>query len=123
MAEANLVNISEVYGQTSTGVIASNASAITLTHNISTGNETWVVKSLTVANNSTNNTDNQFYAWLEPPPGGLYICRYVWVPYKTSFIVFDESVPIYLQFGQFIGVGLHQGTNLHYTFKYERLRE
>ena len=126
MGVANLVNISEVYGQTISGIVSDNTVATSFAHNISSGNETWVVKSLTLTNLSSNSTDNEFWCGFNSNPGflaAIYICRYVWLPFKTTFIAFDESVPIYLQYGEQIEIGLHQGTNLHYVFKYERLRE
>lgn len=132
MGEANLVNIQSVYAQTNSFYVASDAVSWSLTHNVSSGNETWLVKSLILTNQNANATDTQVYAYHQKttsPSTIGYLLQYHWLPYKTSLILLDGGTPIYLQYGDRIGGGITTlsggggtaGNDLHAVIKYERL--
>lgn len=119
MGECNLVNVGTVTGKMISGTAVIGSGGL-IQHNVSSGNETWLVKSLILANNSSNSTDIQAYAY-HNNIGHLFYNT--WIPHKTSLVVIDESTPIYLQYNDSIFMGLNSGAGLDYTFKYETLRE
>ena len=81
-----------------------------------------------MGNNSSNGTDIQVYAFHQkvsaPSTQGIFLWQ-CWIPWQTSLVVIDAQTPIYLQYQDNITLGINTagGTNLHYTFKYETLRE
>ena len=123
MGEANLTNLGTVVGKTYSSSLPSGTN-ITFEHNVFGGNETWLVKSLILANNASNNTDVEASVWVNNRVNGvIYIMYKTWVPYGTTLVVLDESTPIYLQNLHYITVNSHQGDGLNFTIKYETLRE
>lgn len=122
MAEANLVNIGTVVGRSASSVLSSGTAG-TLIHNVSSGNETWLVKSLILSNNSSNATDCQVDVIINESGTTRYILYRAWVPYGTTLVVLDEALPIYLQYQDYLRVGAAAGNGLNYVFKYETLRE
>ena len=124
MGQCNIVNIGTVVGKSSSGVLSSGQE-FTLTHNVSSGNETWLVKSLILGNNASNGVDCQCEVSVSTDGGTTtrYISRYAWVPFGTSLVILDEALPIYLQYTDRISVRNAQGNNLNYILKYETLRE
>tara|TARA_Y100000004_G_scaffold195619_1_gene263109 strand:+ start:163 stop:531 length:369 start_codon:yes stop_codon:yes gene_type:complete len=122
MAAANLVNIDTVVGKSISGVLSPPNSG-SITHNVSTGNETWLVKSLILGNNNPNSKDCQTDVYLNTDGTNRYILYRTWVPYGTTLVVLDGSLPIYLQYQDYITVSAVEGSGLNYIFKYETLRE
>jgi len=124
MGECNLVNIGTVVGKTYSTVLQSSGTVQDgVTHNVSSGNETWLVKSLIVANRSSNSTDNQISVLMKNGAFTCVIIKNVWVPYGTSLVVLDEATPVYLQYQDYVQVQVQQGSNIECVFKYETLRE
>jgi len=119
MGECNLVNVGAVVGKMISGSATIGNPGV-FTHNVSSGNETWLLKSLILANNSPNGTDIQAYAYFG---SGGHIFYNTWIPRGTTLVIIDESTPIYLQYNEQIVMGLNSGDGLDYTFKYETLRE
>jgi hypothetical protein len=122
MGECNLVNIGTVTGKTTSGVLTSGTNG-DLTHNVSSGNETWLVKSLILGNNSSVGTDCQVDVIVNESGTNRYIIYRAWVPYSTSLVILDEALPIYLQYQDYIRVSAITGDGINYAFKYETLRE
>ena len=124
MGACNIVNLTTVKGQMVSGVLQSSGTTQGgLTHNISTGNETWLVKSLIVSNRNSTSVDNQISVITKNGSSVSNIIKEVWVPYGTSLVVLDGSTPIYLQYQDYVDVQALQGTNIEYAIKYETLRE
>lgn len=119
MGQCNLVNVGTVVGKMISGT-AVTGSGGNFQHNVSTGNETWLLKGLILTNKSSNNTDVQAYAYIN---GGGHLFYNTWIPQGTSLVIIDESTPIYLQYNESIFMGLNSGSGLDYVFKYETLRE
>lgn len=123
MAEANLTNLGTVIGKSASGVLTSGTAG-TLIHNVSSGNETWLVKSLILSNNaSTTGLDCEIDIIINESGTTRYILYRAWVPYGTTLVVLDEALPIYLQYQDYLRVGAASGSGLNYVFKYETLRE
>lgn len=123
MAQANLTNLGTVIGKSDSGVLSSGNSG-TLTHNVSSGNETWLIKSLILSNNaSTAGLDCEIDIIINESGTNRYILYRSWVPYGTSLVVLDEALPIYLQYQDYLRVSAITGDGLNYVFKYETLRE
>lgn len=124
MGECNLVNVATVVGKTYSTVLQSSGLVQDgVTHNVSSGNETWLVKSLIIANRSSNSTDNQVTVLTKNGSTTSVIIKNVWIPYGTSLVVIDEATPIYLQYQDYVDVQVQQGSNIECVFKYETLRE
>lgn len=123
MAEADLTNLGTVTGRSASGVLSSGANG-DLAHNVSSGNETWLVKSLILSNNnSTAGLDIETDVFVNVNGTNRYLMYRTWVPYGTSLVVLDESLPIYLNYPNYIRVSSVTGGGLNYVFKYETLRE
>jgi len=126
MAEANLESLSTVRLQEVTNTITSTGSggAAGLTHNVSSGNETWILKNLTISNQSANSTDNEMSVQFRPNGGtARYIIFKVWVPFTTSLVVIHENIGLYFQYGDEIRVIMEQGSNAEVVFSYQTLRQ
>jgi len=122
MGECNLVNVATVVGKSRSFNLGSGGSA-SLLHNVSTGNETWLVKSLILGNVSSNGTDIKARVSVNITGTDHYILYDTWVPYGTSLVVLDELLPIYLQYQDYITVTGQEGAGLNAYYKYETLRE
>ena len=124
MGQCNLVNVGTVIGKTYSTVLQSSGLVQDgVTHNVSSGNETWLVKSLIIANRSSNGTDNQVSVITKNGSNTTVVIKDVWIPYGTTLVVIDESLPIYLQYQDYIDVQVQAGSNIECVFKYETLRE
>lgn len=129
MAAADLTNLSLVKGVMTSPEISAGNSYI-FSHNTATGNETWLVKSLILANGTTTSTDVQATVSINtvgtpPPPGSgdPRIVHEVWIPRGTNLVVIDGLIPIYLQYQHYIQIFNLQGDSLRVIIKHERLRE
>lgn len=124
MAEANLESLTTARLQMVSNTIASAGGNTGITHNVVSGNETWLLTNLTIANNSSNSTDNEMSVQFRPNGGtARYIIYKVWVPWTTSLIVVHQNIGLYFQYGDEIRVILDQGSNAEVVFGYQTLRQ
>jgi hypothetical protein len=124
MAEANLESLSTVRLQMVTNTISSTGGTAGITHNVLSGNETWILKNLTISNQSANSTDNEMSVQFRPNGGtARYIMYKVWVPWTTALIVIHENIGLYFQYGDEIRVIMEQGSNAEVVFSYQTLRQ
>ncbi len=115
MGQQNFVDVSTVKLREFSGTLTSGTSA-NITNNSSS--ETWLVKSLILANNDDQYSGDveasvRFYVGLGFLP--VYPAFKVWIPYRTNLTILNDSVSIYLDFDQYLTIYNDQGIKLSYT--------
>lgn len=128
MAEANLVDTDDGRLYTRSFSLSNNTNT-SLTHNdvVSGKNITWMVKRIEVANYEPNAAplDIQFNIEYYNGTNYRYIAYNQWVPYGTSLVITNESLPVYLQYGDAIritNVVSQSSTTLDVKISYVRLQ-
>lgn len=126
MANPNIVNVTTIYGNTSTNLISStsNPFATALINNAASSGKVYKVNSIVVANvNGTNNADITIKIFSQDDLGGTgtAIASTITVPADASLIVTDKTTSFYLLEDKSIGATASAANDLVVTCSWEEI--
>lgn len=126
MANPNIVNVTTIYGNTSTNLISSTADpfATALINNAASSGKVYKVNSIVVANvDGTSNADITIKIFSQDDLGGTgtAIASTITVPADASLIVTDKTTSFYLLEDKSIGATASAANDLVVTCSWEEI--
>jgi hypothetical protein len=126
MANPNIVNVTTIYGNTSTNLISSTADpfATALINNAASSGKVYKVNSIVVANvDGTANVDVTIKIFSQDDLGGTgtALVSTITVPADASLIVTDKTTSFYLLEDKSVGVTASVANDLVVTCSWEEI--
>jgi hypothetical protein len=126
MANPNIVNVTTIYGNTSTNLISSTADpfATALVNNAASSGKVYKINSIVVANvDGTSNADITIKIFSQDDLGGTgtAIASTITVPADASLIVTDKTTSFYLLEDKSIGATASAANDLVVTCSWEEI--
>jgi hypothetical protein len=126
MANPNIVNVTTIYGNTSTNLISSTSDpfATALVNNAASSGKVYKINSIVVANvDGTSNTDITIKIFSQDDLGGTgtAIASTITVPADASLIVTDKTTSFYLLEDKSIGATASAANDLVVTCSWEEI--
>lgn len=126
MANPNIVNVTTIYGNTSTNLISSTSDpfATALVNNAASSGKVYKINSIVVANvDGTSNTDITIKIFSQDDLGGTgtAIASTITVPSDASLIVTDKTTSFYLLEDKSIGATASAANDLVVTCSWEEI--
>ena len=126
MANPNIVNVTSIYGNTSTYLISSTANpfATALVNNAASSNKVYKINSIVVANvDGTNAADITISIFSQDDLGGTgtAIASTISVPADSTLVVTDKTTSFYLLEDKSIGATASAANDLVVTCSWEEL--
>ena len=126
MANPNIVNVTTIYGNTSSNLVTSTADpfATALINNAASSGKVYKVNSIVVANvDGTNNADITIKIFSQDDLGGTgtAIASTITVPADASLIVTDKTTSFYLLEDKSIGATASAANDLVVTCSWEEI--
>jgi hypothetical protein len=126
MANPNIVNVTTIYGNTSTNLISSTADpfATALVNNAASSGKVYKINSIVVANvDGTSNADITIKIFSQDDLGGTgtAIASTITVPSDASLIVTDKTTSFYLLEDKSIGATASAANDLVVTCSWEEI--
>ena len=126
MANPNIVNVTTIYGNTSTNLISSTADpfATALVNNAASSGKVYKINSIVVANvDGTTNADITIKIFSQDDLGGTgtAIASTITVPADASLIVTDKTTSFYLLEDKSIGATASAANDLVVTCSWEEI--
>jgi hypothetical protein len=126
MANPNIVNVTTIYGNTSTNLISSTADpfATALVNNAASSGKVYKINSIVVANvDGTSNADITIKIFSQDDLGGTgtAIASTITVPSDASLIVTDKTTSFYLLEDKSIGATASVANDLVVTCSWEEI--
>jgi hypothetical protein len=126
MANPNIVNVTTIYGNTSTNLISSTSDpfATALVNNAASSGKVYKINSIVVANvDGTSNADITIKIFSQDDLGGTgtAIASTITVPSDASLIVTDKTTSFYLLEDKSIGATASAANDLVVTCSWEEI--
>jgi hypothetical protein len=126
MANPNIVNVTTIYGNTSTNLISSTSDpfATALVNNAASSGKVYKINSIVVANvDGTSNADITIKIFSQDDLGGTgtAIASTITVPADASLIVTDKTTSFYLLEDKSIGATASAANDLVVTCSWEEI--
>jgi hypothetical protein len=126
MANPNIVNVTSIFGNTSTNLISSTANpfATALVNNAASSNKVYKINSIVVANvDGTNAADITISIFSQDDLGGTgtAIASTISVPADSTLVVTDKTTSFYLLEDKSIGATASAANDLVVTCSWEEL--
>jgi len=119
MAEPNIVNVSSIYGRTTSGTLTTSLSTDYL---VCPSNKVLKVNSIICANiDGTNDADAVVFFRDSSRSANVALASQITVPAKSTLVVLSKDTAIYLEEGDSIRGGANANSDLDIIISYEEL--
>ena len=120
MTAPNIVNVTEIYGNSSSGLVASSNSAIVT--NAANSGKVYKINSLYIANFQGTNAADITVEICGPNSTRAFIASTVTVAADTTVILITKDTAIYLKEENTINVVCNLSSHLHYVCSWDEIK-